>query len=153
MLKLLFRGLISVIRSRRDLALENLVLRHQLQVALSGTTQPRVLGVSITSPIEQLELDRLLPPYTLGQEPRRMIDVLRNSQHWARRLAWPRTNSIATTTRPVVTRSCLGSPGSATLKREPEQGISGASAQALRSYERIGMPRHLAMAKELLATT
>jgi putative transposase len=43
MLKLLFGGLISLFRSRRDLALENLVLRHQLHVALRTNPSPRLL--------------------------------------------------------------------------------------------------------------
>src|ERR1700694_1219143 len=43
MLKLLFGGLISPFRSRRDLALENLVLRHQLQVALRNNPSPTLL--------------------------------------------------------------------------------------------------------------
>ena len=43
MLKLLLRGLIALFRSRRDLALENLVLRHQLQVALRNNPTPTLL--------------------------------------------------------------------------------------------------------------
>ena len=39
---LLLRGLLAFLRSRRDVALENLVLRHQLQVALRTTPSPRL---------------------------------------------------------------------------------------------------------------
>ncbi len=39
---LMLRTLVAAIRSRRDLALENLVLRHQLQVALRTNPHPRL---------------------------------------------------------------------------------------------------------------
>jgi transposase InsO family protein len=42
LLLLLFRTLLAGVRSRRDLALENLVLRHQLQVALRTNASPRL---------------------------------------------------------------------------------------------------------------
>jgi hypothetical protein len=45
MLKLLFllvHALVGVLRSRRDVALENLVLRHQLLVALRANPSPRL---------------------------------------------------------------------------------------------------------------
>ena len=40
-LLLLLRTLLASARSRRDVALENLVLRHQLQVALRTNRHPR----------------------------------------------------------------------------------------------------------------
>jgi putative transposase len=39
---LIFRGVLTAFRSRRDVALENLVLRHQLQVALRTNPAPRL---------------------------------------------------------------------------------------------------------------
>jgi hypothetical protein len=42
LLYLLIRSLLAFLRSRRDVALENLVLRHQLQVALRTNRSPRI---------------------------------------------------------------------------------------------------------------
>ena len=42
LLVLLLGSLLAAIRSRRDVALENLVLRHQLQVALRTNLHPRL---------------------------------------------------------------------------------------------------------------
>ena len=42
LLLLVFRTLVAAFRSRRDLALESLVLRHQLQVALRSNPHPRL---------------------------------------------------------------------------------------------------------------
>jgi hypothetical protein len=42
LLFLLLRGVLAGFRSRRDVALENLVLRHQLQVALRTNPTPRL---------------------------------------------------------------------------------------------------------------
>ena len=42
LIDLLFRTLLTGLTSRRDLALENLVLRHQLQVALRNNPSPRL---------------------------------------------------------------------------------------------------------------
>ena len=44
-LLLALRSLVAAIRSRRDLALENLVLRHRLQVALRTNPHPRLRAV------------------------------------------------------------------------------------------------------------
>jgi hypothetical protein len=43
-LLLVLRTFVVAVRSRRDLALENLVLRHQLQVALRTNPHPRLRG-------------------------------------------------------------------------------------------------------------
>ncbi len=42
LLLLLFRALLACVRSRRDVALENLVVRHQLLVALRTNARPRL---------------------------------------------------------------------------------------------------------------
>src|SRR5450756_691198 len=42
LLSLLIRSLLASLRSRRDVALENLVLRHQLQVALRTNPSPHL---------------------------------------------------------------------------------------------------------------
>src|SRR5713226_8972903 len=42
LLLLVLRSFVAAIRSRRDLTLENLVLRHQLQVALRTNPHPRL---------------------------------------------------------------------------------------------------------------
>ncbi len=42
LLLIVLRTFVTAIRSRRDLALENLVLRHQLQVALRTNPHPRL---------------------------------------------------------------------------------------------------------------
>ena len=42
LLSLLIRGLLASLRSRRDIALENLVLRQQLQVALRTNPSPQL---------------------------------------------------------------------------------------------------------------
>jgi hypothetical protein len=42
LLSLLIRGLLASLRSRRDLAFENLVLRHQVQAALRTNPSPRL---------------------------------------------------------------------------------------------------------------
>jgi hypothetical protein len=42
LLSLLVRSLAAFLRSRRDVALENVVLRHQLQVALRTNPSPRL---------------------------------------------------------------------------------------------------------------
>ena len=44
LLLLVLRKFVAAVRSRRDLALENLVLRHQLQVALRTNRHPRLHG-------------------------------------------------------------------------------------------------------------
>jgi hypothetical protein len=41
-LPLLYHSLLAFLRSRRDVGLENLVLRHQLQVALRTNPSPRL---------------------------------------------------------------------------------------------------------------
>ena len=42
LLALIIRGVLAASRSRREIALENLVLRHQLQVALRTNPSPRL---------------------------------------------------------------------------------------------------------------
>src|ERR1700736_6465690 len=42
LLRLALQTFVAAVRSRRDLALENLVLRHQLQVALRTNPHPRL---------------------------------------------------------------------------------------------------------------
>ena len=42
LLRLALNPLVAAVRSRRDLALENLVLRHQLQVALRTNPHPHL---------------------------------------------------------------------------------------------------------------
>ena len=42
LLSVLTRSLLALLRSRRDLTLENVVLRHQLQVALRTNPSPRL---------------------------------------------------------------------------------------------------------------
>ena len=42
LLSFLIRSLLALLRSRRDVALENVVLRHQLQVALRTNPSPRL---------------------------------------------------------------------------------------------------------------
>jgi putative transposase len=65
MLKLLFGGLISLFRSRRDLALENLVLRHQLHVVLRTNPSPSLL-----------DQDRIFSVWTRWLWPSRWRDHL-----------------------------------------------------------------------------
>jgi hypothetical protein len=81
---LIIRSLLAGLGSRRELMLENLVLRHQLQVALRTNPRPRLrqrdrvlwVGLRRMWPDGWREHLRMVRPETVVRPPQRLATVL-----------------------------------------------------------------------------